>query len=588
MIKGLVFLLKMFWQSSKLYVVYNVLLQVTLVVIPLANIIFPKLIIDSLLLGNKFEVVMPLAIALITINFVCNLLVHHLQYRIVVLTNNVFMDFQETLIKKTSSADMEQLETKEYNELKENAYKFLYGDYRGFGTVLQDGFAIIGKIMIFMSVIAILLTLNPYIVIIFIFLVVISSLVDSKSKKITSEIDFKKTPYERRTMYYAKIADSYEYGKEMRIGILSDWIVGKYRSHLKETGRFYKDSRKIEKNSRHFNEVTNLIRDGVSYTYLIWLVVNSSISIGSFTMYITSVKTFSDSMREMIESITNIHRFKPYYEATSKYLDLPNEMRKTGTKKINEDKWNFEFVNVSFKYKGANSYAIRNLNLSIENGKKYAIVGENGAGKTTFVKLLTRMYDATEGQILLNGVDIKEYEYDEYMSIFSAVFQDFKLFSFTLAENVALKKVQAEDEGLIEDKLFESGFGNKLKKLADGISTSVNKDFDTSGFEPSGGEAQKIALARALYKDASVIILDEPTAALDPKAEYDMYNNFNKLTKDKTTIFISHRLSSSRFCDEIIVFKDTKILEKGSHEELINRKGEYSKLYAMQSKYYVE
>lgn len=214
-----------------------------------------------------------------------------------------------------------------------------------------------------------------------------------------------------------------------------------------------------------------------------------------------------------------------------------------------------------------------------------AVVGENGSGKTTFIKLLCRLYDPTEGVILLNGIDIKKYDYDEYMSIFSVVFQDFKLFSFSLGQNVAANTNY--DESRVIECLTKSGFSDRLAKMPKGLQTCLYKNFDEEGVEISGGEAQKIALARALYKNAPFIILDEPTAALDPISEYEIYSNFNRIVGNKTAIYISHRLSSCRFCNDIAVFSNGSLIQRGSHDMLIqDENGKYHELWNAQAQYY--
>ena len=209
----------------------------------------------------------------------------------------------------------------------------------------------------------------------------------------------------------------------------------------------------------------------------------------------------------------------------------------------------------------------------------------NGSGKTTFIKLLCRLYDPTEGKILLNGIDIQKYNYEEYMSIFSVVFQDFKLFSFSLGQNVAANADY--DKARVEYCLKKAGFGERLAQMPNGTDTCLYKDFSENGVEISGGEAQKIALARALYKDAPFIVLDEPTSALDPVAEAEVYSKFNEIVGQKTAIYISHRLSSCRFCDEIIVFDHGLIIQRGSHDDLVaDEKGKYAELWRAQAQYY--
>ena len=231
--------------------------------------------------------------------------------------------------------------------------------------------------------------------------------------------------------------------------------------------------------------------------------------------------------------------------------------------------------------------ALNRVDLTVERGKIIGILGPNGSGKTTLVKLLLRLYDPTEGEILLNGVNIKKYDYDEYLAVFSVVFQDFKLFSFSLAENVASGADYDVDK--VMGSLHQSGFGERLATMPEGIKTTLYKDFDENGVEVSGGEAQKIALARALYKNAPFIILDEPTAALDPIAEYEIYSKFNEIVGDKTAIYISHRLSSCRFCDKIAVFDNGQIVQRGSHDELVaDEDGKYYELWHAQAQYYTE
>lgn len=242
---------------------------------------------------------------------------------------------------------------------------------------------------------------------------------------------------------------------------------------------------------------------------------------------------------------------------------------------------------LSFKYPEADSYALRDVSIKFNVGEKLAVVGMNGSGKTTFIKLLCRLYDPVEGEILLNGKNIKEYNYTEYMSIFSVVFQDFKLFSFTLDQNVAVS--MKSDKKKVEECLIKTGFGDRLANLPSGVDTYIYKDFEEAGVEVSGGEAQKIALARALYKDAEFIVLDEPTAALDPIAEFEVYSKFNEIVNNKTAIFISHRLSSCKFCENIVVFHEGKIIQYGNHDNLIaDKDGKYNELWYAQAKYYTE
>jgi ATP-binding cassette subfamily B protein len=257
------------------------------------------------------------------------------------------------------------------------------------------------------------------------------------------------------------------------------------------------------------------------------------------------------------------------------------------TEKRSDCQYDVEFRNVSFKYPGTDVWVLRDVNLKFNIGSSIAIVGENGSGKTTFIKLLCRLYDPVEGEILLNGIDIRKYSTWNYHKIFAVVFQDFKLFSLSVGQNVAGSEVY--DESAVWDCLIKAGVEERMACLPQGLDTYMYKDLDSDGIDVSGGEAQKIAMARALYKDAAFLILDEPTAALDPVTEAEIYRSLSEIADGRTAIYISHRLSSCRFCSEILVFDRGRIVQQGSHEELLeDGSGKYYQLWHAQAQYYQE
>ena len=312
------------------------------------------------------------------------------------------------------------------------------------------------------------------------------------------------------------------------------------------------------------------------------------IPVGSVIKYIGYMETFTENISQVFFSFQNIRANTPFIETYLSFFDIQNTMYQgsLSTEKRSDRQYQVEFHNVSFRYPGSTEYVIRNLSLKFNIGSRLAVVGKNGSGKTTFIKLLCRLYDPTEGEILLNGIDIRKYDYRDYLSIFSVVFQDFRLFSFPLAQNVAAAEIY--DSARVADCLTEAGFGERLASMPDGIGTPLYKNFDENGVEISGGEAQKIALARALYKDSPFIILDEPTAALDPIAEAEIYSKFNDIVGDRTAIYISHRLSSCRFCDEIAVFDNGLVVQMGNHDSLVEADGLYQELWHAQAQYYTE
>ncbi len=328
---------------------------------------------------------------------------------------------------------------------------------------------------------------------------------------------------------------------------------------------------------------------GIVYVFVCLKAWAGAFGVGSVTQYIGAITALSTGFASLIGTMGNMRHNATFLATSFEFLDIPNDMYQgsLSTEKRSDRKYEVEFRNVSFRYPNAKSEVLKNVSLKFNIGQRLAVVGQNGSGKTTFIKLLCRLYDPTEGEILLNGIDIRKYNYQDYLSIFSVVFQDFKLLSFGLGQNVSARV--DFDQKRAEECLIEAGFGDRLKEMPKGVETSIYKDFDEEGVEISGGEAQKIALARALYKNAPFIVLDEPTAALDPIAEFEIYSKFNEMVGDKTAIYISHRLSSCRFCDDIAVFHEGKLIQQGSHDCLIGDKnGKYYELWNAQAQYYSE
>ena len=326
---------------------------------------------------------------------------------------------------------------------------------------------------------------------------------------------------------------------------------------------------------------------GITYVFVCAKAWAGAFKVGSVTQYIMAISGLSDGIASFIGFFGQMKSNAFFLRDTYEYMSIPNAMYQGSltTEKRTDRDYEIEFRDVSFHYPNSDTYALKHVNVKFKIGKRLAVVGQNGSGKTTFIKLLCRMYDPTEGVILLNGIDIRKYDYKDYMSIFAVVFQDFKLLAFTLGENVAASQDYDKDKAL--QCLQEAGFDKRLQDMPEGLDTYLYRQFDDKGVELSGGEAQKVALARALYKNAPFIVLDEPTAALDPVAEYEVYMKFNEIVQDKTAIYISHRLSSCRFCDDIVVFDEGSIVQYGEHEKLLtDSNGKYHELWHAQAQYY--
>lgn len=372
------------------------------------------------------------------------------------------------------------------------------------------------------------------------------------------------------------------------------------RIYRQETiiGRFYakfnEEHRRVHSKVFKMNFVLNapsvifgFLTELCSYLIICFYCTLGVFPVGNIIKYVGYLGRAASSIGDLFQVMSRLKSNEKFLETYLAYFDVKNDMYQGGlaVEKRSDKRFDIEFRNVSFRYAGSESFALKNINLNLKVGERLAVVGMNGSGKTTFIKLLCRLYDPTEGEIIMNDFNIRKYDYRQYLDVFSVVFQDYNLLAMPLGNNVACA---AEwDKERAERCLEEVGFGERYKGMPKGLETPVYKNFDTDGVEISGGEAQKVALARALYKDAPFIILDEPTAALDPIAEADIYAKFDQIVGDKTAIYISHRLSSCRFCDRIVVFHEGRIVQTGTHEELLgDAEGKYYELWNAQAQYY--
>ncbi len=375
-------------------------------------------------------------------------------------------------------------------------------------------------------------------------------------------------------------------GKDIRLFQQQEMLM-EYGERMRENGvKVDSEVAKIRMGQGFLQSLWAAVLGACAYLYTGLQAHAGAIAPGSVVRYAGGIQQMVQAVSDLLYSWDYLHNYRGRMEEFFAYLDLP-EKKKKGTipvQKRQDGRFLIEFKNVSFKYPGTETWVLKNMNLRFEIGERVALVGTNGSGKTTFVKLLCRLYDPTEGTILMNDVDIRKYRYEEYMQLFSVVFQDFQVFSLNMGEYIA--GGDRVDRSRALDAAKRAGLEELLSKMPDGLDTMIGRDFSKNGFVISGGEAQKLAMARAIYKNAPFVILDEPTAALDPVTENEVYTRFHEIIGNKTALFISHRLSACRFAGEILVFEDGNIVQRGSHDALCGQEGLYRNMWQAQAKYY--
>lgn len=407
----------------------------------------------------------------------------------------------------------------------------------------------------------------------------------SKNNKIDQQSFIELSKENRIFGYLFWGLSDFSLGKDIRLYDSAEMMNTKAKFHSDRMTKVWGKQSHLERTNNYGMTVVNAVRDGLSYFYIGWLALSGAISIGDFSMCIGAAGNLYFSLQGIVGGVQNIVNRCNYAHRYIEFMDYPAAMSK-GTRRVTGDSHTIEFRHVSFRYPRSDKYVLRDVSITIKQGEHLSVVGLNGAGKTTFIKLLCRLYDVTDGEILIDGVNIKEYSDEEYRRLFAVVFQDFSLFAFSLRENIAFSDDRKNDPA-INEVIGKCGLSDDVEKLPEGLDTVIFKSFDENGTELSGGQKQKAAIARALYKNAPVVILDEPTAALDPVAEYDIYRQFDTLVGGKTAVYISHRLSSCKFCDRIAVFSDGTIAEYGTHDELADRPdGIYAEMFRAQAQYY--
>ncbi len=455
----------------------------------------------------------------------------------------------------------------------------------GMGGVMQNTFSIVGYLLGFIGYLGIIFSLNPLVLIYLLFSVTIIYRRKDKANKFQHSKEDELRPDERKFRYLARIMTDFEFGKDIRIYQLKEMLLQKMLYFNRKTEAIQKTIYKEFLIVELLDTVLVLFRDGIVYGYITYLTLNGRLTFGDFILYTGTISGFAVWMQELMRQVTLLRFAARYVDDYRDYMEIDgNVVLVEPLEAPKGERHDICFKDICFKYPDSEKAVFDKFTLEIPAGQKLAIVGTNGAGKTSLIKLLTGLYRPNSGEIHISGTDIARVPLIEHYKLFSVVYQEIKPLAASIAENVA--SCESPDEAMVWDALKRSGLEKKVKTLGKSIDTELLKVIYDDGIELSGGENQKLALARALYKNGPIVILDEPTSALDPIAEKDIYESFNDMIGNRTAIFISHRLSSTKFCDKVVFIEDGKIIESGSHSELMALKGKYAHMFNLQAQYY--
>lgn len=498
--------------------------------------------------------------------------------------------FVTDINEKYFTTSYANLESTKFNQLFSRAQDTTTSNWAATERVWSILSNLLANVVGLIIYLILLFNVNPFLICVILITTITSFLFTKKAIKWEFNHREEYNEHIHRLSYVNKQAGARTLSKDIRIFGLQPWIQDVAESTKRLFVAFSEKTQNKYLFANIMDVVLTFLRNGIAYAYLIYLTLTNNMSAAEFLFYFNAAGGFSEWIIGTLHTYAELSNQSTELSCLREFLDIEEVFLFEEGKPLeisSDEAYTIELHNVSYRYPESDVDTFHNLNLTLRAGEKLAIVGLNGAGKTTLVKLLCGLYDPTEGEVLLNGQDIRQYNRNDYYKLFSAVFQDFNLLECSLAENIAqcLSDIDMEK---VKECIEKAGLTSKVAELPKQEMTHLGKEIYPEGIELSGGQTQRLILARALYKDAPIMILDEPTAALDPIAENDIYMKYNEMTQQKSSIFISHRLASTRFCDRIIFLADGSIVEEGTHDELIKANKGYADLFAVQSRYYQE
>ncbi len=583
--KNIVYAFKILYSCSKSYMVWHLidLLSYTLFHSFFRGILFLKVLLGIIEKNMDFTFYIKNLALFLLCGLCYEFISVYSDYKTLVGEKKMFKALNNKIFKKAAEVDISCYEDPVFYDKYQRASEILTGGY--FSAYAYAVSSVISNFIAFISVISIVASIH-FTYLLFLLPIAFVFLIEVAKSKVVYKRDFSMTTNNRIKAYTQRIVFLRDYAKDIRTSNIFSVIVGRFNKAVQSNIEILKS---YGVKLFLFSMISSLFGEFIpiigTYAFAGYqFIYTSALSVSGFSVVLSSIYSVRSTTEMMANEFAELSAVALYFQNLREFFEYESKVV-SGEKEPGEFE-SLEFKNVYFKYPSAEKYSLQNVNLKIEKGQTVAVVGVNGAGKTTFVKLLLRFYDVTSGEILYNGINIKEYKLESLRLKFATVFQDYKTFALSVNENIMCRNCSKEDKLTAEEALKQSGVYDKIQTLKNGADTVLTREFDENGAGLSGGEAQKTAVARMFASDFDVAILDEPSSALDPIAEYKMYENLIHATRNKTVIYISHRLSSAVLSDNIFVLGNGVILESGSHSRLMANNGEYAKMFALQASSY--
>jgi ABC-type multidrug transport system fused ATPase/permease subunit len=588
-----IFMLKIMWKTSKLLFFITFINALIIGTTPPIFVLLTKAFVNQIEITKSWNKALFYIVLLIGVTLF-SLLASDIIKRVTFYQKTYVsekMDFD--LFTKTCNMDLSLFESSEIKSLYQEASSATNNNRNI--IVLDSFFSIFSNLITIILTTAILTFVEPWIFLLILIVIVLKafSIIRTKKQQFANwKLDI---VIQKEFVYHMRLLFDKDCVDEMKMVSLSSWIIEKYKIIRKKAQFLEIDSNKKAAINSYINHILSQTQEAFLYIFLAWRVIFNAMSFADFTMFFTAIKTFSSNTESLISTILDIGENSFYIESFRKYMEVDNviAVEHKNDLRITKEMYNKDNIiirNMSFKYPGSDNYVLKNVNLNLESEKFYLIVGANGAGKTTFIKLLCRLYDPTSGNICLSDTDIKKYNYKDYRSMIGIVFQNYKVYDYTIAENIAMNEWDNTDEvrRKVYDSIVKANMKEKIDSLSKGIDTPLGHNFQVEGVNLSGGETQKIALAKALYKDSPILILDEPSSALDALSENELIKTFSKATLGKTVFYISHRLSVAKYAQNIIFIDNNTVDAFGTHSELMKTCPKYAEMYKAQAQHYLD